>query len=128
MGSYAPWRRVMGGILRHAGVPGLLHNLKSKTSQVAPDVETFELICENAVERWGEGQPWMTADLAEVLTDNEVEVNFGRPVHDRSSLNIQLGIFLKKRMGQIVDGYELVQRPRNSKGHPWAFVAVEDDE
>ncbi|KAA1378542.1 DUF3854 domain-containing protein [Aeromicrobium fastidiosum] len=122
IGSFGAWRRVMGGIVEHVGLPGFLGNLDSKTADKPLDAEAFELICAHAVNKYGDGQPWFAGDLAEHMFLADVELDFGRRYRDSSELASVLGSFLRTRRGQIVSGYRLEKgEVRRSRGFMWRF-------
>lgn len=124
LGSYGPWRRVLGGLLQHIGVPGFLGNLESKALDKSPEAEAFELIAHHAVEHYGEGEAWFAGDLATHLHMVDVELSLGRRYRDSDELAGLLGTFLAQRKGQIVAGYRLERATkRRSRGYPWRFTS-----
>lgn len=127
LGSFGAWKTVMGGILTHAKVPGFLQNLHSKSSERAPDVETFEAICVQAVEKFGSGEPWFVNQLAESLYLNDIELALGRRYRDGVELTPLLADFLKRRKGQIISGFRLERsEKRRGPGFAWRFQPVEE--
>lgn len=125
LGSYGPWRRVMGGILRHVKVDGFLDNLTSTRAEKSPDQETFEAICAHVLNTFGEDCPWMVSDLAESLYMAGVELQFSKQYRDADELARLLTYFLRSRKGQIVSGCRLDRGRRSGPGFPWRFARVE---
>lgn len=128
--SYGPWRRVMGGILKHIGVRGFLTNLHIRDAEKAPDVVTLERLCRKAVEEWADGT-WTARELAEAIAaDPELEVDFGRDFKgDIGGMTRYLGRWLSSRKGQVAEGHRLVTADsRGNKGTLWRFVKPKDDQ
>lgn len=121
LGSYGPWRRVIGGILANAGVKGFLKNLSAKVEDKEPEQETFEAICAHAAEQFGVGAPWLARTLAESLWGSDLELVFSKPVRDED-LGRHLAYFLRSRKGQVVDGLRLQIYDRQSAANTWCLV------
>ena len=122
LGSYGPWRRVLGGILTHAGVPGFLENLGDRDADKSPDAETFEAVQEYAVAEYR--SRWFYAkDLADVLERDDVDISFfGRTPRTGPELREALGKFLRKQRGQRVNGFVLERgERRQGPGFQWRF-------
>lgn len=126
LGSYGPWRRVLGGILSHAGIRGFLGNLHDRDANKSPDAETFEAVQDYAVSEYR--SHWFYAkDLADVLDRDEVELAFfGRTPRSGPELRDALGKFLRKQKDQRVNGYVLERgERRQGPGFPWRFARVD---
>lgn len=125
LGSYGPWRRVMGGILNHVKVDGFLGNLNTTRADKSPDQETFEAICDHALEAFGEGCPWLVGDLASSLYGAGVELQLPKRYRDDDELATVLGYFLRSRRDQVVRGCRLERaKKRRGPGFLWRFVPV----
>lgn len=126
LGSYGPWRRVIGGILNHAKVEGFLGNLRTTRADKSPDQETFEAICDHALDVFGEDRPWLVGELASSLYGAGVELQLPKRYRDDDELAGLLAYFLRSRRDQVVKGCRLERaKKRRGPGFPWRFVRVE---
>lgn len=128
LGSYNPWRYVMGGICEVHGYADFLSNRAAEEDAASPDRDTLETILNAANEKYGESKWFMAKDLAHTLyhDDYETPVVVGR---DHATYAQSLGYFLRAHNNQLINGFRLERAPkdkRRSNGYPWRFVAVED--
>jgi len=127
LGSYGPWRRVLGGILGLHSVPGLLGNLL-RPSEASPDTEALEALLSivtspHRVKKSG-GEPFTSVELAMWVQDEPDLValicqQYGGTVAQ------QVGKFLSAHRDQIVRGHRLVKGGRAEAGFRWRFVPEE---
>lgn len=126
LGSYGPWRRVVGGVLDHVGVEGFLRNLDAVRQDKSPEQETFETVAGQAIKRMGAGEWWFHKDLAEDLWSQDVELQFGKPWRTTEDLADRLTYHLRDHRGQVVRGFVLEREDkRKSRGYRWRFVRQE---
>lgn len=126
IGSYGPWRRVMGGILNNVGMIGFLGNLQSGRAEKSPEQEAMEIVARNAVKTFGMNEWWFSNDLASHIASADVNLGDFIQYMNEADLRGRLGKFLGHRKGQITDGLRLerTEKPK-SKGYMWRYVRVE---
>lgn len=128
LGSYGPWRRVVGGILELHGVPGLLGNLHAP-SESSPETEALEALLSivNSPHKLNKagGAPFTSAELANWLQD-EPDIQGLIYQHNGGSTAQQLGKFLSDHRNQIIQGHRLVRAGRAGAGMRWRFEPVSE--
>lgn len=128
LGSYGPWRRVMGGILNHADIGDFLGNLATTRAEKSPEQETFETICREAYGLFGVGEWWLSNDLAMHLAARDVELAY-LSYSSEAELRKILGKFLGKFKGQVTKGFRLERAEKyKSSGYPWRLVRVKPEQ
>lgn len=126
LGSFGPWRRVMGGILANAGIPGFLMNLSVTRAEKTTDQENFEAIARFAVRRYGEDCPWKASELAQDMWAADEELDFPKPYATPDQLATLLTYFLRSRKGQVVKKVRLERSASRGKGgFQWYFTRVD---
>lgn len=127
LASYGPWRRVIGGVLEHIGLSGFLDNLHTRDETKAPDVVTLERLCQKALDVWGDGT-WTAREIAaEIMSDTELELDFGRDFHEVGPLTRYLGRWLSARKEQVTLDHRLIVASRGGTGTLWRFERVGAD-
>ncbi len=125
LGKFGPYRRVMGGVLEVAGVPGFLRNLNHLTES-SPEAEAFRMLASLVVATYGRNKPFDAASVYDLVKD-EVEIASAiDPTHGANphGFKTKLGSFLSSHKDQIVGELKLQKLPRGKGGARYVFTST----
>ena len=125
LGSFGPWRRVMGGIVGVLGMPDFLGNL-SRLDDSNPETEAFQLLARRIVQHFGLGTAFTSGDVKHLAEHPDI-YSYIDPSGGRGPANgfpSRLGQFLTRRVNQIVNGWRLerVSTRGSAGGKRYRFV------
>lgn len=121
LGSYGPWRRVLGGVLHHHGIPGFLGNLAK--AEPSGDQETLSFLADYCSREF---ESWFTMSvLASRLFYEGVAELEGIHGRDVEQFAQSLGYFFRAHRGQVVGDLVLERsEKRQAAGYGWRFGPV----
>ena len=123
MGSYESWAQTLGGILKVAGVDGFLTNAAEKRSATDDDATEWKALCEKWFEKY-ESETVKTTELFPLAKENELF--FWLMTSESETGNRQkFGRALKKKVGCVYDGRQIVEAGQDSRSRGRQYKLVE---
>ncbi len=124
LGSFEPWARVIGGVLRDAGITGFLQGRRQMQSEADRETASWAAFLEAWWREYGD-QPMTAGELLTVAEDALPEVVGNGSDRSRST---RLGLALGRKRGRVFAALRLQEvetsddnsRPRTA----WGLVSV----
>lgn len=123
LGSYEKWSHVIGGALRHAGIPGFLSNLEPLYADADAEGKTWRAFTALWFERYG-SQQVTTSELWELVKNSDIALKIGDKT-DRSQQTL-LGILLTAQRNRVFDRLRILKDDKPSQGYThWRLDIVD---